>query len=101
MTEQFIMQYIPERMKQLGYSKWHIRYRDFFLSSVSAMTMITYNELFYIVGSPPEVSVYSDYGEYRALFTTENRYEHKGEITISNEGLQPVRVKMIQVIIVN
>lgn len=92
-------------MKQLGYSKWHIRYRDFLVGPGNVRTLITYNELFYVIDSPP-VAVYSDYGVYaplndHSLNGGENKYEHRGEIALYNDSLQYQRIKLIQVIIVN
>jgi hypothetical protein len=105
MTEQFILQYIPIRMRQLGYNKWHIRYRDILMGPNGIRTLSTYNELFYVIDAPT-IAVYSDYGTYapltdHSLNMDENKYEHRGEITLFNDNLIYQRIKLIQVIIVN
>ncbi len=53
MTEQFILDYIPQRMEQLGYKRYHVRYRDLTLKPMAKVFMAAYNELFFIVGDPP------------------------------------------------
>lgn len=103
MTEQFILQYAPIRIKQLGYSKYHIRPRDFILAAGEVINLPAYNELFFIVEEPPGVIVESDYGMYDATDTPvqESSHVHRGELKIINPGAEKRRIKFIQVIIVN
>src|SRR5688572_7065986 len=103
MTEQFILQYAPIRLKQLGYAKYHLRHRDFIIEAGSAIKIPAYNELFFIVDEPPGLVVDSDYGMYDSTADPipESIHLHRGEIKISNPGMEKRRIKFIQVIIVN
>lgn len=103
MTEQFILQYAPIRIKQLGYSKYHVRPRDFILSPGEVVLLSAYNELFFIVDEPPGVVVESDYGIYDATDSPvlESVHVHRGELKINNPDTEKRRIKFIQIIIVN
>jgi hypothetical protein len=103
MTEQFIIQYAPIRIKQLGYSKYHLRPRDLIIAAGESVKIPAYNELFFIVDEPPGLVVESDYGMYDSTDNQipESIHVHKGEIKISNPGIEKRRIKFIQAIIVN
>ncbi len=103
MTEHFILDYIPRRMKQLEYNKWEIRYRDLMLIGQSSMTIAAYNELWFIVDDPQGITVESDYGIYDTTggYVFENSHQHKGEIVVANPDTDNRKVKFIQVTIVN
>jgi len=103
MTEQFILQYVPERIRQLGYRKHYTRYRDFVVDGGSSVSLPAYNELYFIVDDPPGVIVESDYGLYDTTDNPvhDNVHQHRGEITIRNTCTEKRRIKFIQVIIVN
>jgi hypothetical protein len=106
MTEQFILAYIPGRIKQLGYSQYHIRYRSLTLEHHSSISIQAYNELFFIIDDPEGLIVESDYGVYdttanQASPISENTLQHRGEIIISNPAAGNRKIKFIQVIIVN
>lgn len=102
MTEEFIIGYVPGRIRQLGFSSWHLRYRDFMVQAASGFTIDAYNELFFIVGNPDDIIVDSDYGRYDSTgaYTGENTHQHRGLITVSNPTGSNKRVEFIQVIIV-
>ncbi|MFZ6012305.1 MAG: hypothetical protein ACOYXT_18325 [Bacteroidota bacterium] len=103
MTEQFILQYAPIRVKQLGYNKYHLRLRDFIIEAGKIVEIPAYNELFFIVDEPPGLVIESDYGMYDSTEDPipESIHVHRGEIRISNPGMEKRRIKFIQVIIVN
>lgn len=103
MSEEFILQYIPERVRQLGYRKYHLRYRDVTILPLASQTFRAYNELWLIVDDPPGLVVESDYGIYDSTgdYISDNTHEHKGEINITNPDGENKRIKFIQVIIVN
>lgn len=103
MTEQFILVYVPERIRKLGYQKYHIRYKDFNIPPSATMVLAAYNELYFVIGDPQDISIESSYGVYDTTGdpTASNVHEHRGEITVSNRGDEPRRVKFVQVIIVN
>lgn len=104
MTEQFIIDYIPKRIVQLGFDKYHVRYRDLLLQSGDEVIIPAYNELFFVVDDPPNITVESDYGLYDSFNDPpleSNDHEHRGEIVITNPSPAASRIKFIQVIIVN
>lgn len=103
MTEQFILQFIPERIKQLGYVNYHLRYRDLVLDGNKSITLAAYNELYFIVDDPSGLVVESDYGLYDSTDDPieESVHQHRGEITITNPKAMRRRIKFIQLIIVN
>jgi hypothetical protein len=103
MTEHFILQYIPGRIRQLGYRKYHIRYKDITISAYSKQVLTAYNELYFVVDDPKGIWLESDYGVYDGIdeSAASNMHEHRGEITIENPGNERRRIKLIQVIIVN
>jgi len=103
MSEDFIYQLIPRRIKQLGYTKYHIQYKDFFIRASSSTRIEAFNELYFVVGDPMGIVIESDYGIYNSTGAVlcDNEHQHKGEITLTNPGNDDKRVKFIQVIIVN
>ncbi|QLH33384.1 MAG: hypothetical protein HWD62_14080 [Cyclobacteriaceae bacterium] len=64
MTEQFILDFAPLRLKQQGYSRFHLRHRDFIVEAGATITIPAYNEMFFIVDEPPGLVVDSDYGMF-------------------------------------
>lgn len=102
MSESFILEYVPQRVKQLGFSKYHLRYRDLVLRESESVRLAAYNELFFIVDDPPGIVMESDYGIYDSTDDElpENMHQHRGEIVIRNSGQGTRRVKLIQIIIV-
>lgn len=103
MTERFILEYIPHRMKQLGFSNYHIRYRNLLVLGISSLVVEAYNELYFIIGDPDNILIESDYGVYDSseFYNGENIYQHRGEIVITNTSEPNQRIKFIQVIIVD
>lgn len=103
MSESFIVEYIPQRLKQLSYVKWHIRHRDIVIECGDTVMIPAYNELFFIIDDPDGVLIESDYGLYDATGAPSKEYihQHRGEILITNPSAGKKRVKFIQVIIVN
>jgi hypothetical protein len=103
MTEQLIMQFIPHRVKQLGFTDYHLRYRDVLIGQGSSVIIPAYNGLYFIVDDPPQLVVESEYGIYDSTDSPveENVHQHRGEIIVQNKGTRNRRIKFIQVIIVN
>jgi hypothetical protein len=93
MTEQFILDFAPLRLKQQGYSKYHFRHRDFIIEGGTTVT----------IDEPPGLVVDSDYGMYDSTDNPipESIHIHRGEIRITNPGYEKRRIKFIQAIIVN
>ena len=103
MTEQFILQFAPLRLKQQGYSKYHLRHRDFIIEARSTITIPAFNEMFFVIDEPPGLVVDSDYGMYDSTDNPipESIHVHRGEIKVINPGDTKRRIKFIQAIIVN
>ena len=103
MTEQFILHYASLRLAQQGYTKYHLRHRDFVIEAGSSVAISAYNELFFIVDEPPGLVVDSEYGMYDSTdsLVQESIHVHRGEIKIINPGGTKRRIKFIQAIIVN
>ena len=103
MTEAYIHQIIPQRIKELDYTRYHERLRDFVIAPESELKITAYNELFFIVDDPRGLIVDSDYGMYDSTDDPlqENVHQHRGEIVIQNPGTEIRRIKFIQVIIVS
>ena len=103
MTEVYILHYAPLRIRELGYSKHNIRYRDLVIDAGSVVTIQAYNEVYFIVDDPPGLVVESDYGMYDSTDDPlpDNVHEHRGEIVIRNPGTARRKIKFIQVIIVS
>lgn len=103
MTEQFILEFAPLRLKQQCYSKYHLRHRDFIVEAGATVTIPAYNEMFFIIDEPPGLVVDSDYGMYDSTDDPipESIHIHRGEIKITNPGSTKRRIKFIQAIIVN
>lgn len=103
MTEVYILHYAPLRIKELGFARHMIRYRDLVIDGESKITIPAYNELYFIVDDPPGVIVESDYGMYDSTDDPlpDNVHEHRGEIVIRNPGTDKRKIKFIQVIIVS
>lgn len=103
MTEEYILHQIPKRIEQLGYKKFHIHYKDFFIRAQTSTRIEAFNELYFVIGDPQGIVIESDYGIYDStgLVLCDNEHQHKGEITLLNPGNDDKRVKFVQVIIVN
>jgi hypothetical protein len=103
MSEEFVLKIIPERIRQLGYHNYQIRYRDFTVKANAKMIIPAFNELWYISNDPPGLIVESGYGVYDSTgeYLSDNSHQHRGEIQITNPDDESKRIKFIQVIIVN
>lgn len=104
MTESFILDLIPKRIKQLGYLKYHIRYRDLAILPNSKIIIPAYNELWFVIDNPVGIQIESAYGFYDGTgepIAFENIHEHRGEIIVSNPESTIRRIKFIQVIIIH
>ena len=103
MSEPFILSIIPERIRQLGYHNYHIRYRDVSVKANAKVILAAFNELWFISGDPNGIKVESGYGMYDStgVYVYDNTHQHRGEITITNPDTDNKRIKFIQVIIIN
>lgn len=104
MTESFILDYIPKRMKQLDYQKWHVQYRDIAVLPDESLQIPAFNEIWFIVGNPTGFYIDSDYGVYSGNPDTgshEYAHEHRGLVTIRNTSKEKLRITFIQTIIIH
>ena len=103
MTESFILDHIPERVRQMGYNTYRIRYRDLMIKAGSSISVSAFNELWFVVDDPSGLLVESHYGIYDTTgeYLAESIHQHRGDITITNPGSEDKRIKFIQVVIVN
>ena len=105
MTINFAIEYIPRKMRELGFEndQYTIRFRSFAVArSVPHIIDAFGGEYFLLVEEYENLTIESEAGLYfknvGTLTTNENIYEHHGRITIVNVGNIPQYVKMIQVI---
>lgn len=103
MSEDFIMQIIPERIRQLGYSNYHIRYRDLNIKPLVTESISAFNELWFVIDDPPGLLIESYYGIYDSTgdYVFDNAHQHRGEILIRNPDSENKKVKFVQVILIN
>ncbi len=101
MTAALALEYIPRRMKELGYeANYYLRFRHFVLQSGEKLQVDAYNQFFILVEESSDVSVISDFGlfDISESNTNEQTYEHQGLIEITNSADAINHVRFIQVI---
>jgi len=101
MTFDLALEYIPKRMKELGYdNNYHIRFRHFRLKPAEEKSIQASGQLFILVEPPNDVKVQSDMGifDYSEFLINEMQYEHEGTITITNQTALMNHVRFIQVL---
>lgn len=101
MTIQLALEYIPLRMKELGFDgDYHIRLKHLLLSSNEKRTVEAYSDLIIIVeiGANLKVESYTGYVDLGDFNTNEYQYEHQGLVTITNKSSSANTLKYIQVI---
>ncbi len=101
MTTDLALEYIPRRMKELGYEdNYSLRFVHLVLQPAEVRQIEASNEFFILVEEPANVSVESDMGIFNLALPTANEmlYEHQGQITVSNLAGAINNVRFIQVI---
>jgi len=101
MTINFALEYIPRRMRELGYGDNYIlRLRQFILIPKSVITVQAHAEYFILVEAQEGIRIESNTGVYSSFEeqSDELQYEHNGEIIIDNAAEAYQWVKFIQVI---
>jgi hypothetical protein len=101
MTIALALEYIPRRMKELGYgSDYYIRFRHFVLQPTEKIEVDAYNQFFILVEEATDVSIVSDFGLFDIAEenTNEQTYEHQGTIAITNSADRINHLRFIQVI---
>ena len=101
MTVALALEYIPRRMRELGYeANYYIRFRHFVLQPMEKIDVDAYNQFFILVEEASDVTVNSDFGLFDISDgnTNEQTYEHQGLIQISNSADKITHLRFIQVI---
>lgn len=100
MSEDLILHLIQDRIKELGYTSYSIRYKDLVVPNNGNLRIDSTSELHYISGDPLGMLIESDYGIYDGTSGTlcDNEHCHKGDIYISNNSGADQRIKFVQVI---
>ncbi len=101
MTTSLALEYIPRRMRELGYAQnYYLRFRHLVMQPAEQLELDAYNQIFILVEEPSDVKVQSDFGLYDTTDnqTNEQIYEHQGLIAIENFSKQVNHVRFIQVI---
>ncbi|MFO0357637.1 MAG: hypothetical protein ACK50A_11855 [Sphingobacteriaceae bacterium] len=101
MNTALALEYIPRRMRELGYgSDYYIRFKHFVLQPNEKMELDAYNQFFILVEEVADVRVESEFGLYDIAEDkiNEQSYEHQGSITIHNCLSTINHIRFIQVI---
>src|SRR5579884_519823 len=101
MTTDLALEYIPRRMRELGYGdNYSLRFSHLVLQPSEVRQIEASCEFFILVEEPQNVTIDSDMGIFDLGYsaTNELQYEHQGIITITNYGNAIVNVRFIQVI---
>lgn len=101
MTISLALDYIPRRMKELGYAdNYSIQFRHFVLSAKQKIKVHAQNHFFILVEPNDSVAVRSGTGIYDVTIDNANelQYEHQGEIRIRNYSIVTQHARFIQVI---
>lgn len=101
MTIALALEYIPRRMKELGYgAEYYIRFRHFVMQPQEKLEVDAYNQFYILVEEVTDASVSSDFGLFDLAVqnTNEQTYEHQGAIAINNYADRINHLRFIQVI---
>lgn len=101
MTIDLAIEYIPRRMKDLGFgNEYYLRFRHLILQPTEKLDIAADNQFFILVDEVSDVTINSDLGYYDLAdpVTNEQVYEHQGSITIQNNSEVKKSVRFIQVI---
>jgi hypothetical protein len=100
MTIDLALEYIPRRMKELGYEDYAIRFRHMVLQPKQRIKLNGENELFVLIEPVEDISVRSETGifDLAEFNVNEYQYEHQGTIKIRNYGMRVAHLRFIQVI---
>lgn len=101
MNTVFAIDYIPRRMRELGFCDNYItRWRHFQIEARGSLRIDADNEFFMLIDPHVNVSVRSKFGVFDFSDTgiNEMQYEHRGKIDVQNKARTPIMVLFIQVI---
>ncbi|WP_017730715.1 hypothetical protein [Nafulsella turpanensis] len=100
MSEEFILRYAEQRVKERGYDKFLMRYHDLLIQGEVTKEINAFNEIYFLISADEGISIQSDYGEYDYgnSSLSENVHEHADQIRITNYTSSTRRAQFIQVI---
>lgn len=101
MTVEFALDYIPRRMKELGYENSYItRWRHFQLEKDQVLKFDDTNEYYMLINPHVQLQVRSKTGvfDFADIGINEFQYEHKGKVTVRNNSEETITALFIQVI---
>jgi len=101
MTPTLAMEYIPRRMRDLGYGdNYYIRFVHFRILPLEVRIIDASTDFYILVEDHPYISVDSDTGIFNTRLTTINeyQYEHNGQMVITNPTGAFSSIHFIQVI---
>ena len=100
MSEEFILRYAQQRVKERGFDTFQMRYHDLLIQGEETKEIKAFNEIYFLISADEGISIQSDYGEYdySNLSLSENVHEHADQIRITNHTSSVKRIKFIQVI---
>lgn len=101
MNTAFAIDYIPRRMKELGYENAYItRWRHLQIDAGSILKINADNEYFLLIEPSADFMVKSKMGIYdvRDQSINEMQYEHRGKIHVQNFSSQSRLILFIQII---
>jgi hypothetical protein len=100
MKTEFALQYIPQRMRELGIgTDYQVKWRHLQLDGLQSQTIYADNEFYYLIEPSIAFSVKSKMGAFDLGDTsiTEMQYEHRGKLELHNKSIQPQLILFIQV----
>jgi hypothetical protein len=101
MTVDLALEYIPRRMRELGYGDdYSLRFAHLVLQPNEVVNVEASCQFFILVEEPANISVESEMGIFNLALTTTNeqQYEHQGQVTVTNLAGAVNNVRFIQVI---
>jgi hypothetical protein len=101
MTYEFALDYIPRRMRELGFGDcYSTRLRQIQLDASSTFVIDADNEFFIFIEGDPNLTIKSKFGTYDVNDTLLNelQHEHRGKISVVNPNDVSAMVTFIQVI---
>ncbi len=101
MTIELALEYIPARMKELGYGDdYSIQFRHFVLLPKEEIKVNAQNQLLLLIEPVDTISVESDAGIFDVTidYVNELQYEHQGSVRIINYAAITQHARFIQVI---
>jgi hypothetical protein len=101
MTIALAIEYIPRRMRDLGFeNNYYLRFKHLIIQPFEKMDVDAENQFYILVEEIADISIISDCGHYDLADTriNEQSYEHQGTITIENQSSQFKHIRFIQVI---